>query len=101
MEQQLDPINHVAVAVDDIAEAVEWYSRRFACRIRYQDETWAMLEFANIRMALVLPKQHAAHIAFEVDDLSSFGDVKTHRDGVRYIYIEDPSGNTVELVDRE
>src|SRR4051794_9299358 len=53
----LDPVHHVAVSVRDVKEAVAWYQSRFACRVSYQDDTWAMLEFANIKLALVVPSQ--------------------------------------------
>src|SRR5262245_47090743 len=41
--QPLDSIHHVAVPVQDIQSAVEWYAKTFHCRVSYQDETWAML----------------------------------------------------------
>ena len=101
MTQELDRVNHLAIPVSDIAKAVDWYASRFRCEVEYQDETWAMVRFRNLKIAFVLPKQHAGHVAFEVDDLASFGDVKTHRDGVRYVYLDDPFGNTVEAVPKE
>jgi catechol 2,3-dioxygenase-like lactoylglutathione lyase family enzyme len=101
VEKKLDPIDHIAVAVDDISSAVEWYTSQFACNVAYQDATWAMLEFRNMKMALVLPEQHAAHVAFQADDLPRFGTVASHRDGVRYVYTQDPFDNTVEIVERD
>nr|MCU0228715.1 VOC family protein [Bryobacterales bacterium] len=54
----LDTLHHLAIAVEDIASAVDWYTRTFACQVRYQDDTWALLQFANIQVALVIPQQH-------------------------------------------
>jgi len=95
----LDSIHHIAVPVTDIARAVSWYQEKFQCKIDYQDETWAFLSFANIKLALVIPEQHPAHIAFVSPEAESLGELKTHRDGTRSIYIEDPAGNSVEVMD--
>ena len=94
----LDPIHHVAVSVRDIKEAVAWYQARFACRVSYQDDTWAMLEFANLKMALVIPSQHPPHLAFVSAEAEKFGPLKTHRDGTRSCYVTDPAGNAVEIL---
>ncbi len=94
----LDSIHHVAVPVTDVATAVTWYTTQFSCKILYQDETWAFLEFANTRLALVIPQQHPAHIAFTHPEAETFGTLKTHRDGTRSTYIQDPAGNAVEIM---
>ncbi|HEX4824544.1 MAG TPA: VOC family protein [Candidatus Polarisedimenticolaceae bacterium] len=94
----LDRIDHVAVSVKNIAEAVAWYTKTFRCTVAYQDDTWAYLDFANARLALVVPEQHPPHLGFTSPDAASFGPLKTHRDGTRSTYIEDPAGNAVEIV---
>ena len=94
----LDALHHVAVSVRDIAKAVAWYRRHFRCEITYQDDTWAMLRFANAHLALVIPDQHPPHLGFVTPRAEEFGELKTHRDGTRSIYIADPSGNAVELL---
>jgi catechol 2,3-dioxygenase-like lactoylglutathione lyase family enzyme len=94
----LDSIHHVAVPVLDVKGAVEWYTKTFHCRVSYQDETWAMLEFANMRLALVVPQQHPGHIAFVHPDAEKFGTLKPHRDGTRSVYIKDSAGNHVEIL---
>ena len=98
MPEGLDPIHHVAVAVRDVKEAVEWYRARFACKVSYQDDTWAMLDFANLKLALVVPGQHPPHIAFVHPEAEKFGALKTHRDGTRSCYVTDPAGNSVEIL---
>ncbi len=97
----LDNVHHVAIAVKDIEQSVDWYTRNFNCQVSYQDKTWAMLEFGNLQMALVLPEEHSAHVGIQRPDAETFGPLSTHRDGVRYIYITDPAGNTVEVVAEE
>lgn len=95
---QLDSLDHVAVPVEDVAQAVAWYQRSFRCEVDYQDPTWALLRFANTRLALVLPEKHPPHIAFVNPKAEEFGELKTHRDGTRSTYIEDSSGNSVEVM---
>jgi len=93
----LDSLHHVAISVKDIRQAVAWYTRMFRCKVTYQDDSWAMLEFANLKLALVVPGQHPPHIAFVHAEAERFGNLHPHRDGTRSIYISDPSGNAVEL----
>lgn len=93
-----DSLHHVAIAVRDVAEAVAWYTQTFRCRVAYQDPSWAMLEFENVRVALVLPDQHPPHIAFSHPAAENFGPLKAHRDGTRSTYVSDPSGNSIELM---
>ena len=96
---QLDELHHIAISVDDIAKAVEWYTNTFRCTVSYQDDTWAMLRFANAEMALVLPGQHPPHVGLSSPQAEDFGELKTHRDGTRSVYTSDPAGNVVELLD--
>ena len=98
-EETLDRIHHVAVSVPDIVAAVDWYCDTFRCTVSYQDETWAMLQFANLHLALVVPGEHPPHIGFTMPTASDFGELRTHRDGTRSIYISDVAGNAVELLD--
>lgn len=94
----LDTIHHIAIPVRDIAEAVTWYTKHLQCKISYQDATWALLDFANTKLALVIPSQHPMHIGFVIPDAEQYGTLKTHRDGTRSCYIADPSGNAVEML---
>ncbi len=95
----LDSLHHVAIRVNDIVASVEWYRSTFACEISYQDATWALLKFSNVSLALVIAEQHPPHLGFATPQAESYGELKTHRDGTRSIYISDPSGNAVELLD--
>ncbi len=101
MTRKLDAVHHVAVVTRDLQESLRWYTERFACEVLYRDGTWALLQFANLQMALVSPGEHAAHVGIARPDAARFGEVRTHRDGVRYVYLGDPAGNTVEVVAEE
>ena len=94
----LDAVHHVAISVRDIAEAVTWYTANFQCTVAYQDPSWAMLTFANMSLALVIPEEHPPHIAFSHPHAEKFGPLKAHRDGTRSTYISDPAGNPVEIM---
>ena len=97
-EVVLDTVHHVAIAVKDVKSAVAWYRKHFSCKVSYQDDTWAMLDFANLKLALVIPQQHPPHLAFVHPEAEKFGELKTHRDGTRSCYVTDPAGNPVELL---
>jgi catechol 2,3-dioxygenase-like lactoylglutathione lyase family enzyme len=94
---QLDTLHHAALRVRDVKAAVAWYTQRFRCEVEYQDETWAMLKFANVRLAFVLQEQHPPHIAL-LGDPTEFGEPEVHRDGTSSVYLKDPDGNNVEIL---
>ena len=87
-------IDHIALQVNNIKESVAWYVVNYDCMILHCDDTWAFLQFDNIKLALVTEDEHPYHIAFEVNQV----DGKKHRDGSTSKYIEDPSGNKIELI---
>jgi len=92
-------IDHIALQVGNIYEGCEWYCTRFNANVLYFDETWALLEFDNIKMALVLPNQHQNHIAVEINPQNYPNlEFKQPRDGSKYHYLDDPWGNCVELI---
>ena len=98
-------LDHVAVIVHDISQSVSWYQSQFAAKILYQDQSWAFLQLGSTKLALVLPGKHPAHIAvavtleeLEVQAAKAGQTVEPHRDGTKGIYIQDPSGNAVELI---
>jgi catechol 2,3-dioxygenase-like lactoylglutathione lyase family enzyme len=94
----LDRIEHVAIAVVDVDIAVAWYTSKFRCAVAYKDATWALLDFDNLKLALVVSEQHPPHIAFASPRADEFGTVTTHRDGTRSTYVKDPAGNSVEIM---
>ena len=96
---KLDRIHHVAIPVSNVAQAVEWYTSRFNCCVDYIDETWALLSFANSKLALVLPQEHPSHFALSRPDANKFGELVTHRDGLHSVYITDAFGNSIEVLE--
>ena len=59
-------MDHVAIQVDDVRESVDWYVERFGCGIIYCDHTWALLQFDNIKLALVVEDEHPSAVAVMV-----------------------------------
>ena len=49
----MDSIDHIAIQVSDINQAVESYTDKFDCEVIYIDTTWAMLKFDNINFQLL------------------------------------------------
>ena len=94
-------IDHIALQVEDVRESVDWYVDQYGCSIEYCDSTWALLQFENIKLALVVKEEHPPHIAFEVDKMDDDWPMKgkLHRDGSISKYVEDPSGNKIELIE--
>ena len=93
----LNTLHHAALRVRNVRAAVGWYTQRFRCEVEYQDETWAMLKFANVHLAFVLEQQHPPHIAL-LGNPGEFGEAKVHRDGTSSVYLKDPDGNNVEIL---
>ena len=98
ISHELDAVDHVALSVTDIREALDWYHRHFQCDVLYQDDTWALVQFSNIKLALVIPSQHPPHLGLVTPKAADFGALKPHRDGTRSVYITDPAGNSLELL---
>ena len=94
----MDKIDHIAIQTKDINESVTWYTSTFTCDVLFQDETWALLKFNNIKLALVVPEQHPPHIAVKRKNLEKYGNPVKHRDGSESVYINSPDKNVFELI---
>jgi catechol 2,3-dioxygenase-like lactoylglutathione lyase family enzyme len=94
----MDRVHHIALVVPNIGEALVWYQDRFDVDTIYEDSSWALLRLDNIALALVLPDQHPPHIAIERKNAETFGALTTHRDGTASVYVDDPWGNTIEIM---
>jgi catechol 2,3-dioxygenase-like lactoylglutathione lyase family enzyme len=93
--------DHVALSVQDIARSVEWYREHTGAQVLYQDESWAFLDAGGVKLALTLPHQHPAHIAFDIGPEPSaefLQKARVHRDGSISRYVVDPDGNAVEWI---
>ena len=95
-------VDHIAFVVDNIGDAVEWYQENTPAKIVHSDQSWAMLELYDTKLALILPGTHPAHFAIRCESRASFpcsdGEIKTHRDGSEYYYLRDPYGNAIEWI---
>jgi catechol 2,3-dioxygenase-like lactoylglutathione lyase family enzyme len=100
-------INHVALEVADVDEALAWYRQFFDFQLRGQHETMAWIDLGDQFIALSRappgePDQ-ARHFGLVVDDKQSLRsallaagvDINPGR-GLRF---RDPWGNNVEIVD--
>ena len=94
----MDKIDHIAIQTKNINESVIWYTKIFSCDVLFQDKTWALLEFNNIKLALVVPEQHPPHIAVKRRNLEKYGNPVKHRDGSESVYINSPDKNVFELI---
>lgn len=97
-------IDHVAIAVENIANSVIWYEANLNAKVDYQDESWAIIKIGNDKIALTKPELHPPHIAILVDSIDCFPKsvkIKKHRDNSQYAYISDPDGNVVEYIHYE
>jgi catechol 2,3-dioxygenase-like lactoylglutathione lyase family enzyme len=93
--------DHVALSVQDISRSVEWYRANAGAGVLYQDDTWALLDAGGVKLALTLPQQHPAHIAFDIGPSPSpefLQTARVHRDGSISRYVVDPDGNAVEWI---
>ncbi|MGB2636434.1 MAG: hypothetical protein WAM58_21070 [Candidatus Acidiferrum sp.] len=50
------------MALSNVKETVDWYTRDFDWRVAHQDATWALVQFANASLAFVIPEQHPSAI---------------------------------------
>ena len=91
-------LDHIAIVSSNIKRDVEWYKRTFNCRLSYEDETWALLKFDNISLALVTKDEHPNHFAIVDPMVKNDKNARKHRDDICYIYKKDPSGNVIEII---
>lgn len=106
-------INHVAIEVGDIDEALEWYGRIFDFTLRGKGERNAFIDmgdqFVNLtlvpseRRASGEPRIERRHIGFVVDDRST---VKALAEAAGAVMVEgpfldflDPWGNRLEIIE--
>jgi catechol 2,3-dioxygenase-like lactoylglutathione lyase family enzyme len=93
--------DHVAINVADVARSVAWYKETLGAEVLYQDASWAFLRAGGAKLALTLPEQHPAHVAYDVGSNppeAFFKGAKVHRDGSVSKYVRDPDGNALEWI---
>ncbi|MGI9350136.1 MAG: VOC family protein [Rhizobiaceae bacterium] len=102
-------INHVALEVDNIDDALEFYGRFFDFTLQNRSETMAFIEMGDQFIALSSPRKQPR------DDARHFGLVVDQREGLREkledagveivtpkrLDFMDPWGNRIEIVPYE
>jgi catechol 2,3-dioxygenase-like lactoylglutathione lyase family enzyme len=102
-------INHVAIEVGDIDEALEWYGRLFAFTLRGKGEHNAFIDmgdqFINLTLVPDAQKQETErrHIGLVVDDRSRILELAKAAGARmvegRFLDFLDPWGNRLEIIE--
>ena len=96
-------VDHIAILVEDLKVAEEWYCSKIDCKVTYRDKKYVRLKTESTNIALIHKDfyQHA-HFAILVDkkeDLpTESGQTVKHRDGTIGVYVKDPFGNYLEYI---
>ncbi len=102
-------INHVAIEVGDIDEALAWYGRIFDFTLRGKNETMAFIDMGDqfINLTAVPGPARTSiehrHLGFVVDDRSRIRDL-AQAAGARFVegpFLDflDPWGNRIEVIE--
>ena len=110
---QMKRLGHVAVCVEDVAKAAEFY-QNLGMQLVWQDSDWAYLKAGNDGLALMSPDydQAGPHFGFVFDDRTEIdtayeklkaegvkvSKIHDHRDGTASFYGRDPFGNWFEYL---
>ena len=116
-------LEHVAIASPEPAKLAEWYVNVLGFTINYQSPTTTFVKAPNGSMIEIITaagerieqtaKQPGLrHLALEVDDFDatyeelkrknvSFVDEPGGKGGVRTVFLRDPEGNLMHLIQRE
>ena len=96
-------VDHIAILVDDLSLATEWYSNKLGADVTFRDGKYTRLKVENTNIALV-DKKHYAHPHFAIlvenfcDLPKNEGITVHHRDGTVGVYVKDPFGNYLEYI---
>ncbi len=98
--------DHVAQQVPDVAAAVAWYQQAVpACRVLYQDDSWAFLDAGGTKLAFIQQGHHPDHVAWRVtdDELEKLAaqhgqQIRPHRDNTRSFYVQAPGDRWIEFI---
>lgn len=96
-------VDHIALLVDDLSVAEEWYMKSLDAKVTFRDEKYIRITTNNTNIALI-DKNHypCAHIGILVENKEDLptekGTVIEHRDGTVGVYVKDPFGNYLEYI---
>jgi len=96
-------VDHIAILVDDLDTAEEWYTKNLIAEVEFRDEYYIRLRLANTTLALIDKNKYPhAHVGILVENYcdlpSNLGEVVHHRDGTSGVYAKDPFGNYLEYI---
>tara|TARA_B100001564_G_C20258443_1_gene498181 strand:+ start:120 stop:458 length:339 start_codon:yes stop_codon:yes gene_type:complete len=96
-------VDHIAVLVDDLKVAEEWYTEHLKCEVTFRDHKYIRISVNNTNIALIdknhYPDAHVGILVENLDDLpTDKGEVVKHRDGTVGVYVKDPFGNYLEYI---
>jgi catechol 2,3-dioxygenase-like lactoylglutathione lyase family enzyme len=100
-------INHVALTVGDVDEALAWYGDLFAFELRGRGPSSAFLDMGDQFLAMSEPDAGGAderrHVGLVVDDAAAVGrrldDLGVERLPTGGLDVRDPWGNRLQLVE--
>ena len=96
-------VDHIAILVDNLEVAEEWYCSKLLCAVSYRDKKYIRLKLGNTNIALI-DKNHypCAHFGILVENKEDLplelGETVYHRDGTIGVYVKDPFGNYLEYI---
>jgi extradiol dioxygenase family protein len=96
-------VDHIAVLVDDLAIAEEWYTKRLDGKVTFRDPKYIRMSVSNTNIALIdkkhYPYPHFGILVEKIEDLPiELGEAVYHRDGTAGVYVKDPFGNYLEYI---
>ena len=96
-------IDHIAILVDDLDKAEEWYLEHTKADVTFRDGKYVRITVDNTNIALIdrahYPCAHIGLLVENIEDLpTDKGEVVKHRDGTIGVYVKDPFGNYLEYI---
>jgi catechol-2,3-dioxygenase len=99
--------DHIAITTKNVSESIAFYQKNFdGVEVLYEDTTWGFIKVGTIKLALVTSGEHPPHISYKVESKQELDDyankmnakINVHRDRSESFYLNDPSGNAVEII---
>ena len=96
-------VDHIAILVDDLKVAEEWYTQKLAGKVTFRDLKYIRMTVSNTNIALIdknhYPYAHFGILVENKEDLPlEMGEVVYHRGGTVGVYVKDPFGNYLEYI---
>ena len=96
-------VDHIAILVDDLVAAEEWYTEKLDGKVTFRDSKYIRMSVSNTNIDLKEKKHYPyAHFAILVDKIEDLplelGETVYHRDGTTGVYVKDPFGNYLEYI---